>query len=74
MAGTIIIIYLAIGMLISIFTTACVIERRKKRTNSYKTRELRDLYFWSIVAAVTIVDAIYWPFIVIEAVTDKIHN
>lgn len=70
MAGTIIIIYLAIGMLISIFTTSCVIDRRKKRTNSYKTSELSDLYFWSIVTVVTIIDAIYWPFVVIEAVTN----
>lgn len=74
MFGTIAITYLAIGFLISIATTICVIDSRKKRTNSVKTSNIGDLHFWTIVAAVTLIDAIYWPFIVIEAVGNIFSN
>lgn len=74
MFGTMIIIYLAIGFLISIATTICVIDRRKKKTNSIKTSAIGDLYFWTIVAAVTLIDAIYWPYIVIEAAENVFSN
>ena len=74
MLGTMIIIYLTIGFLISIASTICVIDRRKKKTNSIKTSDIGDLYFWTIVAVVTLIDAICWPYIVIEAVENVFNN